>query len=119
MSGVAWSLNGEDFSHDSMQDAIDAATDDLEPGQVVYFGDAVKPASNFVDMDDVIELIGERAYDIGGEHAEGFPDVSKEAAAELASFLEKWQAEHCAPNFWTVRNVQEHVLTAADLGGEA
>ena len=114
---IVWAHNGEDFSHDSLEDAIEAYgdTDELVVGRTFYYAEVVERHTSWVDADDIIELIGERAYDVGGEHADDFPNVPEQAKRDLAEFLEGWQATHCVPNFWSVRNEKEYTLTAADL----
>lgn len=114
---IVWSHNGEDFSHDSLEEAIESYGDisDLEFGRTFEFAEVVESNTNWVDADDIIEMIGDRAYDVGGEHADGFPEVPEQAKRDLADFLEGWQATHCVPNFWQVRNAKAYALTAADL----
>jgi hypothetical protein len=116
---IVWSRNGEDFNYDSLGDLIDSEGGDIEAGDTVSFGVAVSPSANFVSADEVIDMIGDRAYDIAGEHADDFPCVTDEAKSELSSFLTEWQAKHCVPTFWTVRNVKEYKVTAEDIEGAA
>ncbi|PRP68469.1 hypothetical protein BUE93_22230, partial [Chromobacterium amazonense] len=106
----AWSANDEDFTAESLQDLIDQ-DDDIQPGQTVYVGDVQEHGTNWIDADDVIEMIGDRWYDAGGEYADGGPDVSDEAKAELATFLARWQAEHCVADFFQVVNVRQYTIT--------
>lgn len=113
---IVWSRNGEDFNYDSLADLIENEGDELAVGDVVSFGVAVSPSTDFVRADDVIEMIGERAYDIAGEHADDFPGVTDGAKNELACFLAAWQEKHCAPTFWTVKNVEDYTITAEDIG---
>lgn len=115
-----WSSNGEDFNSDSLEDLLDI-NDHLEVGDTVWKADAVKPdPTSYVSASDVIELISERASDDGGEYAEDFPDVSKEAATELDELLAGWIKKHCAePRFYLVLNPAEYTLTADDLSRAA
>ncbi len=110
-----WSANNEDFNCGSLWDLLDE-NDDLAAGDVVYVADAVPPkASDLFDADDAIEQMGERAYEIGGEYAETYPDVTPESKAELEAAITAWIEKHAEPTFYTVRNVREYVLTEADL----
>lgn len=62
--------------------------DALEVGLTVWVADAVHPdPASYLDVDDVLTQMGERAADDYGEAAEGFPDVSGDARQELAGFL--------------------------------
>lgn len=112
---VVWSHDQETFNAESLGELLDTYGDEMEPGRTVWFGNAVKPSTDFVEARDVLEQIADRAYDVGGEHAEGFPNITDEAEAELSAFLIAWQAKHCQPAFYTVEDVQEYRVTAEDL----
>lgn len=113
----AWSTNNEDFRFSSLEDLIDSNSGELEVGQTVYVGDGRKPKlSEFCDANDVIELMQNRGYDIGGEFADGFmDDVSMEEKQELNDLLTSWMEKHVTINFYTVHDVREYVLTEVDL----
>lgn len=113
----AWSTNNEDFNYSSLEDLIDSNSGELAVGQTVYVGDGRKPKlSEFCDANDVIEMMQNRACDIGGEYAESFmDDVSGEAVQELDDLLKSWMEKHVTVNFYTVHNVREYVLTEDDL----
>jgi hypothetical protein len=112
-----WSLNGEDNWQDiELSEFFSNHEGDIEVGQKIYVGEAEYPKPHqLFDTDDIVDLISERAYEIGGEFAEDFPDVKKEAIDELHEFLEKWIEKHCEINFYKVKNVREYVLTQDDL----
>ena len=109
-----WSRDEENFSYQSLEDLLDTH-DELKPGDTVWVADAVRPDMNrLIDADDVTQTMGERAYDIAGEHAEDYPDVSKEAEDELNALLAGWISKNCAPTFWGVENVRAYVLSDDD-----
>lgn len=111
-----WSANDEDFSSLGLDELLNE-NDELKPGDVVFRGEAVRPdPTRYVDASDIIELLGERAYDDAGDHADGWPDVSKEAEAELDQLLKGWMHKHCSsPPFYRVKNSIPYVLTDADF----
>lgn len=110
-----WSANNEDFNYEELSDLLDS-NDDLKPGDTVYRAEAHPPKlKSLVDADWVIEQIGEMAYEIGGEYADDYPDVSKEQAAKLQALLEQWLSECPAPTFWQVRGSEPYVLTEGDF----
>lgn len=110
-----WSANGEDFVYRSLRDLLDSHPD-LEPGDVVHVGEADHPETRqLIDAEDVMDQMTDRAWDIAGEYAEDYPDVSKEAKAELDQLLEAWIAKHCPLEFFVVKNAKKYTLTAADL----
>jgi len=101
------------FCHDSLGELLDMCPD-IEPGQTVWVGEVTDPGTNWIIAEQVIDRIADAAYEIGGEHAEDFPRISHEAKAELDAFLRRWQAEHCQPTFWTMRNVKPYTVPATD-----
>lgn len=114
---VTWSRDNEYFSCDALDELLDMH-DDLAVDDVVFFGDVAPiPVKHLCDADGVIEMIGERAYDQVGEFADGYPDVTPEAKAELEALLADWIEKHAKPTFYSVINVREHIITAADMEG--
>ena len=114
-SGKCWSVDNEDFNNLTLGDLLDDH-EDLKVGDTVYVGDATIPrASQLCDSSDVIEMMGDRASDIGGEYADDYPDVSSEAKAELDEFLAKWIGKHARPTFYTASNFRPYVLSADDF----
>ncbi len=115
-----WSHDNELFQCDSLGDLVTNYRDVLEVGSIVYVGDAERPTvRELCDVDAVIDQLGERARDIGGEFAEDFPDVTDDAKAELEAFLVAWLEKHCTIDFYTVRNVTPYTVTAIDLETES
>ncbi|WP_250501938.1 hypothetical protein [Caballeronia sp. AZ7_KS35] len=113
----AWSRNGEDYTCDDLHELIDLE-DDLEAGDVVFVGEVKAiEMKHLCDADDVIEMMGERAYDEAGEWADNYPDVTPEAKAELDALLLAWMEKHAKPSFYTVVNAHEYTVTAEDLEG--
>ena len=112
-----WSVNEEGFSHDSLAELLDCHPE-LKAGSRVFVGEAVHPALNrLIDSDDVIDQMGDRADDIAGEYADGYPDVSVEDKAELDMLLAAWIAKSCPPTFYEVKNVRAYVITEQDIPG--
>lgn len=120
---IVWSCNGEDFTHDCKEEAIDSAWHwiagkAMHPnvGDKIYFGTVSTPTVNkLVDADDIIEMLGERAYDIGGEYAEDFPDVSAQERDELNTLLQNWIDNYCKPSFYSVLGIQEYIISEEDM----
>lgn len=114
-----WSVDNEYFNAESLGDLIDG-NDNLEVGQMVYVADALIPdPGSYVDVDSVLEQMGERAFDDCGEAADVYPDVTGEAKQELDDILKAWARQHCTPRFWEVRNVREYILTEEDIPQDA
>lgn len=117
-SGECWSTNDEEFNCLDLAELLNE-NDELRPGDTIYRGEAVKPdPASYVDASDVIELLGERAHDDGGEYTDGWPDVSREAEAELEQLLKEWVRKHCSPTpFYRVKSTAPYVLTPQDFEG--
>ncbi|HDV6327491.1 TPA: hypothetical protein RJR39_003584 [Burkholderia cenocepacia] len=114
---IVWSRNNEDFTCDELDELLDMR-DDLSVGDLVFVGEVAPVQSKrLCDADDVIDMIGERAYDEVGEYADGYPDVTPEARAELDALLAGWIEKHAKPTFYSVINVREHIITAEDVEG--
>lgn len=114
-----WSVDECDFCYSTLGDLLDS-NDELEVGSVVYVGRPARyaPSTYIGDAEDIIERMGERAYDEHGEFADDFPDVSKEAKDELTAFLIAWADKHCEVRFYSVEDVRPYTITAEDLSDE-
>lgn len=112
-----WSLDGEDYRYDTLGELLDC--NELSAGDVVHVGErAPHDPADWVDAEDVIENLACRGSDVGGEWADNYPEVSKEAKAALQTLLETWAREHAQPNFYGIRNAREYVITAEDVPNE-
>ncbi|SHK52651.1 hypothetical protein [Halomonas caseinilytica] len=110
----AWSRDGVMYSHDSFQELIECHA--VEPGSTVYTGTKTRFApSHFADADSVIEEMGERACDEGGEFAEDFPDPTPEAREQLQILMNAWADLHTTIDFFIVEDAREYVITERDL----
>ena len=88
------------------------------PGDVVEIGPKIPhKASDFYSIDDILENMGERAYDECGECAEDFPDLSKEESAELDKLISDYLEAHALCTFWTVEKITKHEITAEEIAG--
>jgi len=112
-----WSRDGEEFRYDSLGDLLDNWGEELKPGDIVHVGTAKRPTADYLcDAEDVLETIGVRGHDIGGEYADDFPSVDDAAKAELNGLLSAWITKHLLPtSFYQVLNVREYVLTEEDF----
>jgi len=45
----------------------------------------------------------------------GYPNVSKDARAELESMLIAWADQHCKPDFFLIEDSEPYVITAEDV----
>lgn len=72
--------------------------------------------SNLVDVDDILEMLAERAYDIGGEWSEDWStEVESGHRESLQEALEKWSQELPEINFYLVGKSVEYVITEQDM----
>jgi len=114
---ISWSRNNEDFTCDELDELLDGH-DDLTVGDVVFYGTVVPiQTSDQCDAGDMIDMIGNRAYEQAGEYADGYPYIEANAKAELDSLLAGWIEKHAKPTFYLVESTRECVITAADMEG--
>lgn len=111
-----WSANDEDFNCTCLSDLLND-NPELKAGDVVWKAEAKRPkVSSLVDVDDILELLAERAYDIGGEWTEDWSaDVASGHRESLQEVLEKWSQELPEINFYLVSKSVEYVITEQDL----
>lgn len=82
---------------------------DGEPFYIVK-GAWADPATYALDADDILEHMGERAYDDAGECAEEWPPaVDAAAKEELTAFVAQWTRKHCNARWWTATADAERV----------
>ncbi len=120
---IVWSTDEETFNYDEKYEAVDALYSYVDgkyiPAQVgdkIYYGTAVAlDVSNLIDADDIIEMLGERAWDNCGEFADGYPDVSKKERDLLDNYLKRWVKKYCKPTFYNVKDIKEYVITEEDI----
>lgn len=118
---LAYSTDEENFSKDFC-DVLDELRNDYEDAELIgktyWVGEKVeRPASHYFkrSAERAVEIAAELAYD-ENEHAEDFgSDATKEAIAELQTFIDAWADKHVKVNFWTVVNVRPMQVTAEDL----
>ena len=115
-----WSWNDEEYDSgtfnsigDALEDACECADDETE----VYIGEVV-PFSNssfYPDGSWVTEHMQEQAWCNGGDYAEYYVDVSKEAidelTDELSGLLDNWCKKHgVSPKFHRVINSKQYAI---------
>lgn len=113
-----YSFDGEDFSYDSIAEAINAqfahcGVDDLSPGEQItlYVGTASKkpPAYYFGEcaVDNLLEDVQCRADDDAGDFAEFFTYCEPQGREELKQLINDWANKHLKVDFYSVRNAKE------------
>lgn len=115
---LVWSLDGQNYAYSELCEALDMleANGDLGVGAVLHVGEVKRyDPTKWCDADDVIEMLGDRAYEQGHEFAEDYPTPTKEAVAELDALLSAWINKHCTPDFYGIKNAKEYVVTEADV----
>jgi hypothetical protein len=117
-----YSLDEENFSNcdyfDTKEEAIEAGKEyaiDCEENYI-YIGKC-KEYIPWIDVERIIEQVGDTAYDNLGEAAEDYLcDVSKDAEKELEKkitevFFEWLNKYNLNPNFYSVVNIQKINIT--------
>jgi hypothetical protein len=104
-------------SLDELLDEMDC-DEEVSAGRVVYVGEVRRfDKLRFMpDADHILDLIGEYAYENGGEHGEDYPDVTTAAKESLNHALRQWASAHLPePMFYEIENVKPYTVTAEDL----
>lgn len=113
-----YSANDEDFNYTEISDLLNDFPD-FEVGDTIFEAEAKKPSLlNLVGVDDIYDLILDRAYDIGGEYSENWGyDLkhNKELKKKLEQALNRWAKNLPEMNFYSVGKSTEYVLTEKDL----
>ncbi len=111
-----YSLDGEIYRFDSLQDAIDSM---LEPsvGEVIYEGDASYiNGSDLFCFNNFIDDLNCRLYDEVGEAADDGLDFTEKDAEELQLLIENWINEKTdVGRYYKVRNEKQRALTEEDF----
>lgn len=112
----AWSTDTEFFRYASVDELIENE-DGLMPGRVVYRGRSLRISPNqLIDAVDVLDTMGDRARDLAGEAAEGYPHpLRAEAKETLDKLLAHWINANMPITFWQVTDVEEYTLTVDDF----
>lgn len=109
-----WSADRETFDCDSLGELLDS--NELEIGQTVYVGEKVPvDATSYIEVEILLDSLGDRAFDHVGEAADGYPDVSQEARDELEALLSAWVQKNAKPNFYRVKKIREYTITQQDI----
>lgn len=82
----------------------------------ICFGTIPDVSTLIPDADEIIERMGERAYDQAREAAEEWPDIGRESAAraELDAFLLDWAKRYAPVNFWIATEHKEKIEPEKD-----
>lgn len=117
MKNKVWSEDDENFNYESIGELLEQGFNDLEPGCTVSFADKDEvETKQLVSIHWILEEIQERAYDIGGDRAEGlFYGVEDRAKRDLQDMIVKWLDDNVGISFYGVKNVEEYVLTEQDF----
>jgi hypothetical protein len=85
-------------------------------GAEYFEGDQVPVTTGeLVDIDTILYFIGDNAYDIMGEHAEDYPNLTKEEKAELKGIIVSFLDKKDPHGFFKIKNVVKKTITAEDL----
>ena len=104
---TVYSKDDENFNHKELEGLFDEMESDgtFEVGTIYYKAEAKEAeGSDFIDVNSVLEMFDERAYDDIGEcYNNDYSDCSAEARDELKSFLNEWTSKHISLNYWIIK----------------
>jgi hypothetical protein len=115
-----WNRDWDDFIEELMLEHQTENERDLI-GVMYFEGDAIDcTVHQFVhrNIDRFLDILGEDAYEIGGEFAEGWPDISSSEEIELENLIVKFLECKSPCNFYIIDNVVKKVITIDDITNE-
>lgn len=119
-----YSTDDENYSHETVGDALDALDSDgrLAAGTSYWAADFLPmEPQQALDAAQVLELADERGYDMIGEAWDNPFTVSRDAQVELQTLLDTWAKKHVDVSiYYTMVGKPRHlVVTEADLPANA
>lgn len=127
----AWSVDQEEYSgsHDTREDAIAEALEDLDPEDLtpVWTGRVCAPdvqgyvrgaVAWWLDSEQLGEELNERAHEECGEHAGDWPVgklFDEDLKADLTRTITAWLLKHRKPSFFTVASIVEHKVRGGQV----
>lgn len=115
---IYWSIDNSNFSYYDIDDLLNS-NDHLIPGDVIFFGYKSNTyPSQFFDVHNLIEDMGNSAYDEFDELADDFPNMSKEKIKELNSLISNWLDHNVHINFFKIVNSEKYIITEQDVSNK-
>jgi hypothetical protein len=113
--GEYWEIDWDTFL-DILMDRIGAEDEQGLIGAEYYEGDQVPVTTGeLVDIDAVLDIIGETAWDVIGEYADDYPKFTDEEKAELKKLIVGFLDKKGRPDYFHVENAVKKTITAEDL----
>jgi hypothetical protein len=85
-------------------------------GMEYFEGDAVFcTARQMVDIECIIDMISDAAYEVGGEWADGWPDITDKGKNELENLIVEFLEKKSPCTFYHIENVQSKTITEDDI----
>lgn len=130
---ICYSTDGECFNLLDVGYVFEELIDrdgSLDAGAVYYEADCRRMAArNVITADIVMEHMSDALWDELGEIADGYPEVTAGAKAELDTLLHEWVEKYCSPShYWVIvgkprerrvtqYDIERHENTAPDDSG--
>ena len=121
-----YSSNGEDFSYDSVEDALDGfypTNGESEKKVIIWEAEAVpKKASEYFDVDSAFERMDERAHEDMGDFSEGWiqgidNNYAEKLKAAIVKTIDEWANETGNnPTFFGVEDIKKVEYVLNDKG---
>ena len=117
---TVYSKDDENFNYKELGELFDEMESDgtLEVGTIYYKAEAKESEGvDFINVNSVLEMFDERAYDDIGEcYNNDYSSCSDEARDELESLLNEWSSKHISLNYWIIKGKStEMTVTQEDI----
>jgi hypothetical protein len=73
------------------------------------------PLHNLVPIESIVEAMNEKAWDISGEYAGDWPDLTSEDKKKLKNVIVRFLKKRRVKEFSSIENIVEKTITADDI----
>jgi hypothetical protein len=88
-------------------------------GEAYFEGDISPfPVRNLVPIESIVEVMNEKAWDISGEYAEDWPDLTPEDKKKLKNVIVRFLKKRHVKEFFDIENIVEKIITEDDVREE-
>jgi hypothetical protein len=85
-------------------------------GEEYFEGDAIPvPLRRLIPIDTIIDVMNEEAWDVAGEYAEDWPDLTSEDKMKLEDLIVRFLSKKHAKEFYDVKNIVKKTITKDDI----
>jgi predicted house-cleaning noncanonical NTP pyrophosphatase (MazG superfamily) len=73
------------------------------------------PLRRLIPTDTIIEVMNEKAWDVAGEYAEDWPDLTPEDKRKLEDLIARFLRKRHVKEFCDIQNTVKKIITKDDI----